>query len=248
MANTGLIIRTQDARRLPGAAAYVLPGSLSTGLQFMHILMDGLDNALRNWAEGKPNATASGAVGVHDGYLSFVATAAFLRTGVADMDTGTLLFAGRDTGATTSLADAPVFVGTYGGGGAASGSNIFNQAGGLTANATYTVSGSTAPRAAQATKAVQGAWNCLMSDWSPAAVHLFNKTTGGQGTTPLAGATRVANGLNYGIGSGGPGGGAFGGSCDGILCMGWNRVLTGDERDLAYGVAKLLAATAGIAV
>lgn len=250
MTDTGLIIRTQDARRLPKASRYVLPGTLGNGLRAFHIMMDGLDAGLRNWAPGYGDAASVGSVVEGDEYLSMQSYANYLRTDQVDLANGTLLWAGRSTSASTSLATAPLLIGNYSGVGALGGSWLYNSTNSLVLSATYQLDSGGAPTPLAATvppKLVQNAWTCAMAHWTSTGQQaVYNKTLNSSALASVAG-TRVLNGVNYGIGSGGAHS-AFQGTSDALLAMIWDRVLTAPEQDAAYSLARRLAATAGISL
>ncbi|KQN27382.1 hypothetical protein ASF00_13805 [Sphingomonas sp. Leaf34] len=237
---------------MPRAARLTLPGTLATGLEFLHILAAGVDGSLRNWADGKPNGTKVGNPVAGAGFLSLRSGVDYVRSGFLDVaGDRTYLVVGRSSSASTADATRFAFMGSAVGNGG--GLNIY------TADATTTRLAGTytngSPVTAPANLPTPSSFACLIASAAQVGVTastldnptLYNMTAGAQAVGSLNdGYSRVANGQPVCIGS--FNGTIIGGTGDESLAICWSRVLTDVERAAAYAWAKALLATKSIVI
>ncbi|KQN28303.1 hypothetical protein ASF00_10555 [Sphingomonas sp. Leaf34] len=238
---------------MPRAGRLTLPGTLATGLEFLHILAAGVDPSLRNWADGKPNATKVGAPVAGAGFLTLRSGVDYLKTGLLDVaGDRTYLVVGRDVSGGAAGAARFAWIGSAVG--QSGGANLYTLDGtSIRYNVPYSNAGGEVN--SSAVLPIPKVFNCLIMTaaqvglTSTAADNptLYNMTTGVSAVGSLNdGYARVANGQPVIIG--GFSGTAFGGVGDEALAMCWSRVLTDAERVAAYAWAKALVATKSIAV
>ncbi|AJP72918.1 hypothetical protein [Sphingomonas hengshuiensis] len=250
MPTPGLEITTGAAVILPNAAKLVMPGTLGSDLEFLHLLTDGVDTALRNWAEGKPSAISIGSPTAASGYLSLRSGTSYLQTGVIDVAGDvTMLVVGRDTGDKSADSARFCYVGSNNLLGILTSSSSQTR---LTMRATQD-GGATGTSTASLVANPNG-WACLIGTAFQTGVSsstaddptLYDMGAGTSGTanynTPYA---RAPTGAAFTIGhwganQTGPG--------DIALAAAWSRVLSVSERTQAYAWAKALVATKGLSI
>lgn len=250
----GVEFNTGELSWNPAAAELILPGTLDTGLEFLHVGVAGPEAFLRNWAKGKANARQIGAPVDGDGFVSLHSAANYLETSFVDIGEDiTYLFVARETGTVDATpATRFMFGGNYG----ASPSTSF-MAGSVTGprmQAAYSNNGgSTITTVSGAVLASD--FSCLIGTAAKTGLTstnddgptIRNMTSGGIGVGALNdGYVRTNPNKAILIGSGYSS--VYGGSGDVVLAMAWSRLLTSSERLDAYAWAKLLASTVDIAI
>ena len=235
---TGIGFQTTEVDRLISSGRILLPGTLNDGLDFVHMLTDGLALSLLNLAGGGSPATVTGAPTVNNGYLSLTGGSKFLTTATQDRVAQTFMVSGRLTSVGTGIASRIVFAGNFSG---SNGTSFYVGSTGLFGAAYYQTAPASGAFAIRTTPAAPivgvNDWLCAIVSFDDAGIDVYNMTNGttsNYNASTQGGRSLTANNVTIGSRN------TLTGNGDVIRAMGWNRRLTADERAAAYAFDKEL--------
>lgn len=247
----GAIARIADSNILLGAARLVLPSTLATGAEFVHILTGTGSQATRNWVPGKANGTLVGTPTPGAGYLEFEATSSYINTSLVEPETGTYLTVSRMTSSGATSAEQPMMISTYvSGSGQNVGVSIYHPSATQARinAATYNTSALTYSQAVANVTSTPTDWRCLIGTFTTTGISLYDRTAALTTTTAITAPNTRAPSLGNVVRIGSSYSFNFGGTSDQILAMAWSRVLSSDERDAAYEWAQAVALAVSVTV